>query len=84
MRSALFELTLLQKDLQGAIFGGLSPQGIRVPRALANGFSEKRSTSRCGGDGESSVQLARSRSDLRKESPRRAPTFDKAGVEPVA
>jgi Zn-dependent alcohol dehydrogenase len=31
---SLFELTLLQKDLQGAIFGGLSPRAA-IPEILS-------------------------------------------------
>jgi Zn-dependent alcohol dehydrogenase len=34
VKLSLFELTLLQKDLQGAIFGGLSPRAA-IPELLA-------------------------------------------------
>jgi S-(hydroxymethyl)glutathione dehydrogenase/alcohol dehydrogenase len=34
VKLSLFELTLLQKDLQGAIFGGLSPR-VAIPAILA-------------------------------------------------
>ena len=33
MKLSLFELTLLQKDLQGAIFGGLAPRNA-IPELL--------------------------------------------------
>jgi S-(hydroxymethyl)glutathione dehydrogenase/alcohol dehydrogenase len=33
VKLSLFELTLLQKDLQGAIFGGLSPR-VAIPELL--------------------------------------------------
>jgi S-(hydroxymethyl)glutathione dehydrogenase/alcohol dehydrogenase len=34
VKLSLFELTLLQKDLQGAIFGGLSPR-VAIPQLLS-------------------------------------------------
>ena len=35
VKLSLFELTLLQKDLQGAIFGGLAPARRRSPQLLS-------------------------------------------------